>query len=168
MAAGKPKDRGAAREGMKALAFQEPWATLIATGVKRHEYRSWGIKTPVRDLVVCASKGARDYETIPGLCYGKAIALVDVTKCMHNVDGYIWWLENPRLIRPFDVRASASFFYVRDEVVTLPNDREAYDEHILPLAQPGDPDEASYFLDACFGDREALRYAFGDDVEDWL
>lgn len=163
-----PSSKGIAHEGAKALAFQEPWATLIATGVKKHEYRSRAIKTPVKDLVVCASKTARDYEPIPGLCYGKAIALVDVTECLRNVDGYIWWLENPRLIRPFDVHASASFFYVRDEIVTLPNDRETYDELILPHAQPGDPDEAAYFLDACFGDREALLYAFGDDVEEWL
>ena len=158
----------AAHEGTKALAFQEPWATLIATGVKTHEYRSRDIKTPVKDLVVCASKTPRDYEPIPGLCYGKAIALVDVTKCLRTLDGYIWLLENPRLIRPFDVHASASFFYVQDEVVVLPNDREAYDELILPQAQPGDPAEACYFLNACFGDRDALLYAFGDDVEDWL
>jgi hypothetical protein len=24
------------------------------------------------------------------------------------------------------------------------------------------------FLDACFGDREALMYAFGDDMVEWL
>ena len=159
---------GAAHEGMKALAFQEPWATLIATGVKTHEYRSRRIKTPVKDLVVCASKTARDYEPIPGLCYGKAIALVDVRSCREYADGWIWFLENSRLIKPFDVHASASFFYVQDEVVVVPNDRETYDEVILPHAQKGDPDEAAYFLDACFGDREALAYAFGDDTEEWL
>ena len=153
---------------MKALAFQEPWATLIATGVKRHEYRRWARRTPVKDLVVCASKTARDYHPIPGLCYGKAIALVDVTECVLGADGYIWRLENPHLIRPFDVHASASFFYVKDEVVVLQNGRESYEEHILPQAQAGDPDEASFFLSACFGDREALAYAFGDDVEEWL
>lgn len=154
--------------GAKALAFQEPWATLIATGFKTHEYRSREIKTPVKDLIVCASKTAKLYEPIPGLCYGKAIALVDVTKCMRTTDGYIWWLENPRLIKPFDVHATASFFYVQDEVVVLPNDRETYEEVLLPRAQRGEDDEIAYFLDACFGDREALMYAFGDDIVEWL
>ena len=102
----------ATHEGMRALAFQQPWATLIATGVKRHEFRSWAIKTPVKDLVVCASKTPRDFEPIPGLCYGKAIALVDVVKCARSIDDNIWWLENPRLIRPFDVHASAAFFSI--------------------------------------------------------
>ena len=158
----------AAHEGTKALAFQEPWATLIATGVKTHEYRSRDIKTPVKDMVVCASKTPRDYEPIPGLCYGKAIALVDVRSTREYLGGWVWFLENPRLIRPFEVHASASFFYVQDKIEVIPNDRETYDEIILPHAQQGDPDEASYFLDACFGDREALVYAFGDDVEEWL
>lgn len=168
MAARATAGKGTAHVGMKALAFQEPWATLIATGFKTHEYRSREIKTPVKDLVVCASKTAKLYEPIPGLCYGKAIALVDVTKCMRTTDGYIWWLENPRLIKPFDVRATASFFYVQDEVVVLPNNREAYEEVILPQAQKGEDDEIAYFLDACFGDREALMYAFGNDIVEWL
>ena len=168
MAATVPSGAGSVHKGMKALAFQEPWATLIATGVKKHEYRSRAVKTPVKDLVVCASKTARDFYPIAGLCYGKAIALVDITRCTRNADGYIWWLENPRLIRPFDVHASAAFFYVQDEIVTLPNNREAYEEFILPQAQPGDPDDVKYFLKACFGDREALLYAFGDDIEEWL
>lgn len=160
--------KGSTHEGMRALAFQEPWATLIATGVKKHEYRSWNVRTPIKDLVVCASKTARDYKPIAGLCYGKAIALVDVTKTLLTTAGYVWFLENPRLIRPFDVHASASFFYVRDEVFVLPNGRESYEEFILPHAQEGDPDDASYFLKACFGDLDALAYAFGDDTEDWL
>ena len=128
---------------MKALAFQEPWATLIATGAKVHEFRSREIKTPVKDLVVCASKTARDYKPIPGLCYGKAIALVDVTKCMRTTDGCIWWLENPRLIRPFDVHATASFFYVQDVVEAIPTSEQAYREVVLPHALDGSADDVA-------------------------
>ena len=155
-------------QGYEGARIQQPWATLIATGAKKHEYRSRAIKTPIKDLVVCASKTARDFYPIAGLCYGKAIALVDVTKCMQNTDGFIWWLENPRLIKPFDVHASAAFFYVQNKIEVLPNTREAYEEFILPQAQPGDYDDIKYFPKACFGDREAMCYAFGDDVEVWL
>ena len=92
---GSTRDRKeASQQGMKALAFQEPWATFIVTGVKVHEYRSRRIKTPVRDLVVCASKTARVYEPVPGLCYGKAIGLVDVTSCEPDGEGgWVWGLE---------------------------------------------------------------------------
>lgn len=89
----------------------------------------------MRDLVVCASKTARDYQPIPGLCYGKAIALVDVTECMRTVDGAIWWLENPKLIRPFDVHASANFFYVQDEIEVVENDRDLRENN--PSAREG-------------------------------
>lgn len=45
MAKKAPAGKAATREGSKALAFQEPWATLIATGVKKHEFRSREIRT---------------------------------------------------------------------------------------------------------------------------
>lgn len=93
---------------------------------------------------------------------------MDVTKCMRTTDGYIWWLENPRLIEPFDVRASASFFYVQDEVTVIPSSEESYRANILPEAHDGEPYEVDYVLAGCFGDKEALFGYFDDEIEEWL
>lgn len=159
--------REAAHKEMKALAFREPWATLIATGVKTHEYRKSDVSVPIKDLVVCASSGGRS-DPFSGLCYGKAIALVDVTRSIRTADGYTWVLENPRLIKPFDVPDSEGFFYVQDEVEALPNDRKTYEQVIMPYAEGGWFEEIELVMDACFGNREALRFAFWDDIEKWL
>lgn len=159
----------ALQQGMKALAFQEPWATFIVTGVKVHEYRSRRIKTPVRDLVVCASKTARVYEPVPGLCYGKAIGLVDVTSCEPDGEGgWVWGLENPRLVKPFDVHASASFFYVHDKVEVVPSGEWSYRNNVLPEALEGEPEEIEDVMEACFRSRMMLFQVFGYDVEEWL
>lgn len=123
-------------KGTKALAFQQPWASLIMTGAKTVECRSRNIKTPVRDLLVCASKTASHFLPFPGLAYGYAMALVDVVDCIpfreEHLEGACmeempaegdkaWILENPRPVKPFPVHATASFFYVPDkiELVTI-------------------------------------------------
>lgn len=111
----------------KALSFQQPWATLIMLGQKTVECRTRNVHTPIENLVVCASKTASQFYPFPGLAYGYAIALVDVADCvpferkhlkaacmdgMPNTGANAWILENARPIVPFEVHASASFFYV--------------------------------------------------------
>jgi hypothetical protein len=41
---------------LKALTLTQPWASLVATGAKRLETRSWRT-TYTGDLVICAAKG---------------------------------------------------------------------------------------------------------------
>jgi hypothetical protein len=130
-------------KGTKALAFQQPWATLIMTGEKTIECRSRNIKTPVKNLLGCASKTATAFLPFPGLAYGYAMALVDVVACvpfkkkhleascmemMPGKEDNAWILENPRPVKPFPVHATASFFYVQDkiELVTI----ESPDDYI--------------------------------------
>lgn len=94
---------------------------------------------------------------------------MDVVGCDPDGDGgWVWRLENPRLVRPFEVRASASFFYVQDDPVTIPTTEESYRENALPHARGGDAEDIDDVLAACFGDREALLGVFGDDIEEWL
>ena len=153
----------------KALAFQEPWATLIATGVKRNEYRSRRINTPVRNLVVCASKTAKSFDYVPGLVYGKAVGLVDVIGCdPDGQGGWIWRLENARLVEPFDVHATAGFFYVDDQPSIIEGGPDAYRHSVLPQAERGTSGEINDTLQAVFGNRRVLRRIFGGDVEEWL
>ena len=131
---GRETRSGKAPEGRptKCLSFQEPYASYIATGVKDAEFRSRKVNVPIRDLVVCASKTAREHHPIPGLAYGFAVGMVDVVECAGIEGDRVWKLENPRLIKPFEVHATAGFFYVADIPEVIPNDEESYREHILP------------------------------------
>jgi hypothetical protein len=121
-------------KGMKALSFQQPYATEIMLGVKTIECRTRKVKTPIKNLVVCSSKTANAFYPIPGLAYGFAMALVDVVDCvpftkkhldaadmeeMPAKESYVWILENPRPIKPFSVHATASFFYVQDDIIPV-------------------------------------------------
>lgn len=126
---------------MKCLSFQQPYATLIALGLKTVECRTRNIKTPIKDLVVCASKTASVYRPIDGFVYGYAIGLVNVVDCvpykkkhgraammsyMPDEKCNAWVLEDARLIKPFPVKASASFFYVDQVPEVLPTTLQAY------------------------------------------
>lgn len=138
----------------KCLSFQNPYGVCIALGLKSVECRSRKIR-PMKNLVVCASKTANAWCPMPGLPYGYAIGLVDVVDCvpfrrahlesalmsfMPGEDEYAWVLENPRLIKPFPVKASASFFYVSDIPEVIPATRESYEDFVLPIARHDDPD----------------------------
>lgn len=162
--------------GHKALSFQEPYATFIATGMKTIECRSRKITTPVRGLVVCASKTASVFYPIPGLVYGYAIGMVDVVDCipfskehlrqammseMPAEGSYAWVLENVCMIEPFSVHATASFFYVDNDPVVITNNEEAYRAHVLPVARKGEKDDVDTVLEALFDDQEANWELYG-------
>jgi len=155
---------------MKALAFQEPYATEIILGAKTVECRTRSIKTPVRDLIVCASKTAHVCYPMPGLVYGYAIGLVDIVGCvtfrkrhleaacmdeMPSKPSNAWILENARAIKPFPVSASASFFYVDEtpEVIAVATP-EDYKRAFLDIAHQAEPDrigpDADEIIAACF------------------
>ena len=144
-------------KGVKCLSFQQPYASMIAAGIKTVECRSRKIKTPVKDLVVCASKTAKVFPKIDGLVYGYAIGLVDVVDCvpfeekhlkpammsqMPDKDSYAWILENPRMIVPHPVKASAGFFYTDFTPDVIDTDIETYEQIVLPLAHTSDDTDA--------------------------
>ena len=116
---------------MKALSIREPWASLIAEGIKTIELRSW--KTTYRGpLLICASRGAPSREGRAaqrrfgiGTCAGHAIAIVDLVACTPAAredakaacctvkEGeYAWRLENPRRIAPKPVTGRLGLFDV--------------------------------------------------------
>ncbi len=166
------------REGYKALSFQEPFATLIATGAKTVECRSRKINTPVKDLVVCSSKTPNMFAPIPGLTYGYAIGLVDIVECVPFTRKHLdpafmsfmpsgtdnaWVLENARLIKPFPVKATASFYYVQEKPEVIPCTPDAYRKFVLPYALKPNADERDFvdaLIDAIFNDTEALYDVF--------
>jgi len=112
--------------GMKALSLTQPWATLVVTGRKQFETRSWSTGTRER-IAIHASKGmpgwakdaARefglDHEALPR---GAIIGFVTIVRCsaVESVrdtlseyelaygdysDGrYAWLLDAPEQIQP--------------------------------------------------------------------
>ena len=89
-------------------------------------------------------------EKIPGAAYGMAIGMVDVTDCVRVGGEYAWKLENPRLIKPFEVHAYAAFYYVSDIPEVIPNTEEAYREFILPMCHRGETPDEDGFIASLF------------------
>lgn len=161
----------------KALAFQEPYATLITLGLKTVECRSKRVKEPIKDLIVCASKTARIFYPIPTLVYGYAIGLVDVVDCvpftkehlpaammsdMPDKESYAWILENARMVKPFEVKASVGFFKVDHSIDVISTGKDSYREYFLPISHSQDEP----YL--CFEDDEGNIDESIDEVEAML
>ena len=103
---------------MKALSIKQPWASLIASGIKTIETRTW--KTDYRGpLLICSSKTP---DIAPA---GQALAVAQLTDCRpmsvldegaarcRKYDGaYSWVLTDIRPIQPFAVRGRIGLFEV--------------------------------------------------------
>lgn len=105
---------------MKALSIKQPWSSMIASGEKTIETRTWGTKYRGELLIVSSKKPA-----IPGLPSGQAVAIADLTDvrrmtkedeaaaCCGVYPGvFAWVLENVREIDPFPVRGQQGLYEV--------------------------------------------------------
>jgi len=105
---------------MKAISLWQPWASMIASGKKTIETRSW--PTSYRgDLLICSTKKPR----VGNLACGKALCIVTVRACvkMSTIHeeraccevypgAWAWILSNVRRIDAFPVKGSQGFFDV--------------------------------------------------------
>jgi len=113
---------------MKAVSIKQPWASLIASGVKTLEIRAW--PTEHRGaLLICSSRRP----VIEGHRHGQALCVVDVVDCRAMVRGdvpfacvsefypghFSWVLGNVRLIKPFSVMGQLRLFDIRDSLIQL-------------------------------------------------
>ena len=125
---------------MKVITIKQPFATLIAEGLKEYEFRTW--RTKYRgDILIHAGKGIdkeamKRYEHL-NLEYplGKIIAKATITDCVYvdeklkqclqekdplvyygvikkdsNWDGYGFKLENIKKISPIEVNGKLSLW----------------------------------------------------------
>lgn len=118
------KYRGEDLSGIRCLSVRQPWASLIASGVKTIELRTW--RTNYRGpLIVCSAVGGD-----PRLCHkhgdgprGFALCVVNVVDCRRAVHGdtrrsvfpagpehYAWILADARPIEPTLIVGRLSFF----------------------------------------------------------
>jgi hypothetical protein len=104
---------------MRAISIHNPWATLIATGKKTLEIRSW--KTSYRGdlLIVSTQRKYADYPRGVALCI---VRLADVREFVPADAGaahivflpecFAWVLDDVRPIAPFPVKGQQGFYNV--------------------------------------------------------
>jgi hypothetical protein len=111
---------------MKAVSIKQPWASLIAAGVKTLELRAW--PTDHRGpLLICSSRRP----VLEGHRHGQALCIVDVVDCRPMTrqdvpfacvtefypDHYAWVLGNVQLIEPFPVTGQLRLFEMNDDLI---------------------------------------------------
>lgn len=112
---------------MKVLTLKQPWATLVAEGIKKYEFRSWKTKYRGKILIHAGSSiDKQEMEKYRNLGFdfpkGSIIACVDLIDCLeldkklneeiiseNNIaygdkfrTGYAWKLENVKKIKNID------------------------------------------------------------------
>jgi len=110
---------------MKAISLHQPWANMIADGVKTIETRLW--RTSYRgELLICSTrKRVADHAGQVCRPRGCAVALVNLADCrpMTTADetqagckcyegAYAWVLDNIRRLVPFPVRGKHRIFNI--------------------------------------------------------
>ena len=104
---------------MRAISLKQPWANLVASGIKTIETRKWSTKYR-GDLVICSSQNPKIEPC------GKALCIVELynVRPMKREDerkacikvypkAYAWFLRNLRLIDPpIPIRGSLSVFNI--------------------------------------------------------
>jgi ASCH domain len=111
---------------MKAVSIKQPWASLIAAGVKTLEIRAW--PTEHRGaLLICSSRRP----VLEGHQHGVALCVVDVVDCRAMTrrdvpfacvgefypNHFAWVLGKVRLIKPFSVMGQLRLFEIRDSLI---------------------------------------------------
>ena len=109
---------------MKVITLKQPWATFVAEGLKKYEFRSW--KTKYRGKILIHAGSGVDKEELKKFCElgfefpkKKILAIVEVKDCIKIDDefnkqiisennivygskertGYAWKLENVKKIK---------------------------------------------------------------------
>src|SRR4051794_39991044 len=113
---------------MKAVSIKQPWASLIATGIKTLELRAWPIEHR-GPLLICSSR--RPF--IEGHRHGEALCVVNVVDCRWMThddvpfacvrefypDHYAWVLRDVRRVEPFSVVGQLRLFDIRDDLIRM-------------------------------------------------
>lgn len=117
---------------MKCLSIKQPWASLIARGIKTVELRTWAPKYR-GPLVICAgstmsrtpnARNAREYFSQDEFPLGVSVCVVDLVdvraieagdakrSCCATIEDreLAWVLANPRRTPPVPIKGVLSFF----------------------------------------------------------
>jgi hypothetical protein len=111
---------------MKAVSIKQPWASLIAAGVKTLEIRQWPTVHRGPLLIVSSRR-----PVLEGHRLGQALCMVNVVDCRRMTrddlpfacipdfyfDHYAWVLRDVKLIEPFSVMGQLRLFDVPDKLI---------------------------------------------------
>jgi hypothetical protein len=97
---------------MRAISIKQPYASQIAAGTKRKEFRTWKVATgPI--VIVSSSTPGDGYGGEP---LGVTMCTADITKITEDDDGgFAWHLANVRRLVPVATRGYAAIYKVPDE-----------------------------------------------------
>jgi hypothetical protein len=110
---------------VKAISLHQPYASLVATGAKEIETRTWSTAYRGEIMIVSTLKPA-----IPGFLCGYALALVDIigcrkmspadvipARCCYDPKAFAWLLQNARqFVQPFRCRGYQRIYEVDVDV----------------------------------------------------
>jgi hypothetical protein len=111
---------------MKAISIKQPWASLIAAGIKTLEIRQWPTDHRGPLLIVSSRR-----PVIDGHRHGQALCIVNIKACRrmkptdppfacireYYPDYYAWELGDVKLIEPFGVMGQLRLFDVPDHLI---------------------------------------------------
>jgi hypothetical protein len=123
---------------LKALVVRQPWANLIACGMKTIEIRSWATAHRGK-LVICSAKAVdsdagEEYSCEPRGVTICVVTLVNMRKLRHSdarramfrpcgwmlyEGSYAWVLSEPRPLAPHATKGRLKLFDVPDTLITL-------------------------------------------------
>lgn len=103
---------------MKALSIKEPWASLILSGKKTIETRTW--KTNHRGkILLCASKNPKSEISGKAFAIAHLVSIEKMTKahvpqarCECYPGAFAWNLHMIEPINPFEVKGQLGLFEV--------------------------------------------------------
>jgi hypothetical protein len=110
---------------MKAISIKQPWANLIAQGVKTIETRSW--RTNYRgDILIVSSRNPDIYPA------GVAVCIAEIYDCRkmlsedeslagvkHDNNKYSWLLRNVRPVKIFPARGMPGIYEVKNDLLAF-------------------------------------------------
>ena len=105
---------------MKCITVQQPWASLIASGKKKTEFRTWRLnyRGPLAihagqgiDREECERVGL-DADSLPR---GVLLCVVNMYGCVKLREGYGWKLRNVRKIRPIKMRGKLGLWKIPEK-----------------------------------------------------
>lgn len=111
---------------MKAVSIKQPWASLIAAGIKTLEIRAWPTDHRGPLLIVSSRR-----PVIEGHRHGAALCVVNVIDCRRMTrqdppfacirdfyaDHYAWVLGGVKAIETFNVMGQLRLFEVPDKLI---------------------------------------------------
>lgn len=138
---------------MKALSVKQPWASLLVSGQKTIECRTW--KTSYRGpLLICSSKGDWPMDNEGNFCPGGmalgVIELLDVRRMKKEdiwpawlpqneeiekaaLKGYAWVTKPLYKIEPIPTKGKLNIFDINIEIKKLPWEHPDYLTRLIEL-----------------------------------